>query len=179
MSDDELELKRSVEKLKKTCRAIKMICLVCLICFAIGWALFICLLSIGFLSSEPRLAQLDEISYLLLTGLLSISLLIIALRIFTDIVAGESPFTLKQVKRLRWAGGLLLIYTALDTLLSVSFTYSLFGVDGHFGIAVGDNAFSPYIQVNIAALIIALACFGLAVIFKYGVLLQQFNDDTL
>ena len=179
MDSDELDIKESIKKLKKVCKVIRMVCLVCLILFALGWLLFTCMMIIGFVSNKPDSAGLDEIAYLTLFGILAIFMFIIALRMFSDILAGESPFSMKQVKRLRLTGTLFLIYTALEALLSVSFAYDLFGGAGNLGIVTGENAVSPFIQVNVFTLIVAIVCFGFAVIFKYGVLLQQISDDTL
>jgi len=179
MNSDELVLRESIERVKKICKAIRVVCIVCLICFTIGWIIFTWLLVFKYLAGGSEQVELSEIAYLVLFGLLTISLLIVALRIFSDIVAGESPFILKQVKRFNWVGILFLFYTALEALLSVSFSYSLFGEGDFYGIVGGSNVATSFIKVNALTFIAAIVCFGLAVIFKYGVLLQQISDDTL
>lgn len=181
-SKEAQELERSIARMRKICKVIRVLCLVCLISFSLVWIVFVCLLMHNAVTNQTTSIGLIDIATLLVFGTFVCLLLVIAFRAFSDIVSGESPFTFKQVKRLRLLGAILLAYTAAEILLSaVPIAFSsgveVFGLP--FVIAGAGSTDSPTIDVNALALIMSAMCFGFSVIFKYGVLLQQQSDDTL
>ena len=178
-ANEEREIREAFNRMKRVCKVIRIVVLVCLVAFTLGWIIFACLMIAGHIRDGSDTIGLDAIAYFILFGLLIVFLLIITLRIFSDICANESPFSFKQVKRLRFMGSAFLISTAIEALLSLSFSFDMPKVSSFIGL-VGNSTSDPsYIHVNVLTLIIALACFGLAIIFKYGILLQQLSDDTL
>ena len=180
MSGEETrEIRVAFSKMKKVCKIIKAICFVCLVGFVLIWLLLIGLAINEMVSSDQPQTGLKEIAYLILTGLLTISLLIIAIRVFSDIVIGESPFSLKQVKRLRIAGALFLFYAISEALVSFGFSFGTVAMEHNLIVDVNSGDDTSIINVNLSAILISLACFGLAIIFKYGVLLQRLNDETM
>ena len=177
--EEEQETRVAIIKMKRVCSIIRATCLICIIVFVLVW-----FLSIGFsiyevMNSEQPQIGFKEVTYLVLTGLLTISLLIVALKVFSSIVDGEMPFSKKQVKRLWITGALFLVYAVSDTLVSVAFSIGTVAQEYYLIIDASNSAESSIIDVNLPAILMALVCFGLAVIFKYGVLLQEFNDDAL
>lgn len=92
---------------------------------------------------------------------------------------GETPFTLKQVKRLRILGTSFLVFELVETLMSTFFFFHTEFAGQDFGVIMGNAVSGSFIQVNPAAILAAFACFGLAIMFKYGILLQELSDDTL
>ena len=180
MSGEEThKLKESLGKAKKACKVIKILCLVCLVCSVLVWLLYSIMLIISSLQNESGNIGWGEVAYFVSFGLLISSLLFIALRVFSDIVAGESPFTLKQVKRLRLAGTLLLLFVILDAFFSLDFSFGTEALGYNFGIIGNRGSESPSIKVNVFAIITACMCYGLSIVFKYGVLLQELSDETL
>jgi len=180
MSDDDLEILRvSIARMKSLCGVIRVVCLVCLIIFAAFWILFSCLEINQFLEESSSGVSVGDLMYLLLFGILVITLFVVTLKIFSDIKAGETPFSLKQVKRLRIVGTAFLAFALLDLLISSVYFFGPEIIGQYSGVILNSGIDSSFIHVNLAAVIAALACYGLSVIFKYGILLQELSDDTL
>ncbi len=104
------------------------------------------------------------------------AMLIVFIKILSDVSKGESPFTMMQVKRLRMIAGLLLLYGFLDFAVSLNTAAAqLSGLDAGY-ISVSGNAI---VFLNFSPLIAAAVVFAFSFVFKYGVLLQELSDDTL
>lgn len=104
------------------------------------------------------------------------AMLIVFIKILSDVSKGESPFTMMQVKRLRTIAGLLLLYGVLDFAVSLNTAaVQLSGLDAGY-ISVSGNAI---VFLNLSPLIAAAVVFAFSFVFKYGVLLQELSDDTL
>ena len=96
--------------------------------------------------------------------------------IFRDISNGESPFTDKQVKRIKMVSFLLFAYAVLDSLLPK-------------GVIVGGGPESTepsvirvdsgYYGINIGTFVSAVVFYFLSLVIKYGVQLQEFSDDVV
>ncbi len=96
--------------------------------------------------------------------------------IFRDIALGNTPFSLKQAKRIRAIAWLLLAYTAIDAILPTGVFVGQASSDA--SVSAGHlAASSPTIQVG--SLIVAIVFFFLSSVFKYGVKLQELSDDTV
>ena len=180
MSDDDIkELSNSITKLKLMCKVIQMVCLVCLIGFVTLWLLISGLQVFEIINGVQNGINIGDVLYQILVGIMVCILLIVTLRVFSDIVAGETPFTMKQVRRLRIAGTVLIAFSLIDTLISASF-YFITDIAGQYsGVIASSGIDSSFIHIDLTSIIAALACYGLALIFKYGILLQELSDDTL
>lgn len=96
--------------------------------------------------------------------------------VFSDVSKGATPFTLKQVKRLRLIAILLVVYALLDFV--ITYNSVLFQMDTLNSGYVSTSG-SAIVTVNFAPLIAAAVVFAFSFVFKYGVLLQEFSDDTV
>lgn len=88
--------------------------------FSVAWA---ALVGVMVFSSKTQVSssELREVVYVICCGLMVILLLFAAARSFSDIVNGESPFTMKQVNRFRFAALLLVLLAIVDAILSTNF----------------------------------------------------------
>jgi len=178
-SKEEMELQGSIKKMKKVCKVIQVGCFIALLAFILVWLLIAYFLVADIIKG---IVGLGEAVHLILFGAFVCSFLIIALRAFSDIVKGESPFSQKQVKRLRVLGTILLICTILETAVPFLPIASVYGgevLGKSVGVVTTSNADPPIVKLNAPMLIMSAMCYGFAIIFKYGVLLQQLSDDTV
>lgn len=97
--------------------------------------------------------------------------------IFRDITEEETPFTMKQVKRLRW----IALFIFLDVVINAVFSTGLFGIIGSpFGTAgVVGGAYTNHVSIDIFQAFFAVVIFCLSFAFEYGYLLQEDCNDTL
>ncbi len=171
------ELESSMSKVRRSCKYLKYICMVCLIVFSVAWA---ALVGVMVFSSKTQVSssELREVVYVICCGLMVILLLFAAARSFSDIVNGESPFTMKQVNRFRFAALLLVLLAIVDAILSTNFLYG-FDVAG-FNVAAygGHEMGQAKVNVNMMLLFFSAMLFGVSVLFRYGVLLQRLTDET-
>lgn len=115
----------------------------------------------------------------ILFGLLIAGLLRIAFLVFNDVAKGESPFSMRQVKRIRLAAFLFLAYVILEMLFPSG--QSSLVQQGNFMVNywVADKSDHVSIQINFGMLGAAIIFYCLSLVFEYGTLLQQLSDETL
>lgn len=111
-------------------------------------------------------------------GAIVVVLYLIMIRIFEDTVHGESPFIMKQAERLRVAALALVVYAVLGIVLG--YCSALLQMNGFSSgyISSGGSA-NVIMTIDFAPFIAAAAVFAFSYVFKYGVLLQEFSDETL
>jgi hypothetical protein len=181
-SEETLEQQASTARMKKICRVIRVITWIGLAAFILVWLILACLLVLDLIEHGMTGVVLAKIAYLILFGAFVCAVLAIALRAFSDIVAGESPFSLKQVRRLHLLGTIFFLLALCEAVLSalpivVPFQVELLGQS--LGLSIMSGTGSPFVQVNILALMMTAMCHAFSTIFKHGVSLQQLSDDTL
>jgi hypothetical protein len=178
MHEDYIKLSTEVNKMKKVCGLLSRVTLVGLVLFSLFFAIVLTLQVYGLTEDNVDSMGLLTVVYSFLLYSLMGCLFFIAWRMFSDVAKGESPFSMTQVKRFTLVGIILLAFTLLDALLPLMVNF----VAEAFGYIVGLTESSTnglIIKVNILALVAALSCFGLAYVFKYGILLQELSDETL
>lgn len=95
-----------------------------------------------------------------------------------DVSKGETPFSLKQVKRIRWIALLILA----DVILSALFSPGVIGMISAGTLDMGYMATSQtsnFVSINVSELFFAGVLLCLSLVFQYGMLLQKFSDETL
>ena len=97
--------------------------------------------------------------------------------VFRDISLGESPFTLKQARRIRAIAWLLLLCALTEALLPTGGIVAYQVAGGVFGTEYHTSPIST--SLRIGPIIVALVFFVLSSVFKYGVTLQELSDDTV
>ncbi|MEG1907057.1 MAG: DUF2975 domain-containing protein [Gordonibacter sp.] len=98
-------------------------------------------------------------------GLVWVTIFIILIQIFSDVSKGKSPFMMPQVHRLRLVAAALLVYAILEFAITCVATFMQQG--------------APITTINLASFIAAAVVFAFSFVFQYGVLLQEFSDDTV
>lgn len=104
------------------------------------------------------------------------SVLLLSSGMFSDIAKGMSPFSDKQVRRLRVISALFLIAFFADALIPLGSAAIGSGASLETR-AVADEYLS--FKVNPLILSCSIFFFALSFVFKYGSLLQSLSDDTV
>lgn len=172
------ELEASLLGARRVCKHLKNISLVCSAIFLVAWLLLLVLMITDAATRGFDARKLKGMLYVASYGTVTLLLLFVAFRSFSDVVSGESPFTMKQVSRFRYAALLLVMLVIVDTILSTGFTYA-FNMAGVDYSALGNYGMDQkHIRINAEPLFFAVILYGISVLFRYGVLLQRLTDET-
>lgn len=97
--------------------------------------------------------------------------------IFKDIANSETPFTMKQVKRLR----LIALFTLIDVIINFIFSTGLLGITSNIvgTLGVVSSEYTNHATINLFEAFGALVVFCLSFAFEYGFLLQEDCNDTV
>lgn len=161
-------------KTRKICRFISyaMVAVFGVLCiwWLVSIGVMICsLLNPGF--SDNPVNGLTLVNYVL-CGIAMAAICVTLIRVFSDTSKGQSPFTMLHVRRLRLVAIALLAYAVLEFGMTCSATFMK---QGWMDASVGGA--SP--TLNLFPLVAAAVVFAFSFVFKYGVLLQKFSDETL
>lgn len=102
-----------------------------------------------------------------LGGIAMVIVFAMLIRIFSDASEGRSPFTMAQVKRLQVVAAALAGYAIVEFMITLSSP------------VVAGKAEVSMPTLNLFPIVAAAVVFAFSFVFKYGVLLQEFSDDTL
>lgn len=184
MTIDELsDTERALNRLKKTARLLGLGFRIVLAAYCVIWiALSILFFLVAFFpdvvpGSGP--GGLQPFILCVLFGLLIAGLLRIAVLIFDDVAKGESPFSMRQVKRIRLAALLFLVYVVLEMVFPSGQSSLVQQGDFQVNYWVADRSENASIQINFGMLGAAIIFYCLSLVFEYGTLLQQLSDETL
>lgn len=172
------EVDASIRRIKKVSKYLsftfKAIAVIVLIILAV------LIIMVGFVddSSGSPLANILSLLPLWLYGFATVFLFWIMQSFFRDISKGDTPFTRSQAKKLRWSAIILLVGALAELLFSSGAT----PVTQICGLAF--NYYDSALEVstpslNLTSIIGAAMLYTLSLVFKYGVLLQEFSDETL
>ncbi|WP_101723504.1 hypothetical protein [Eggerthella timonensis] len=172
------ELEASLSGARRVCKHLKNISLIFSAVYLVAWLLLLVLMTTDAATAGVDARKLKGISYVASYGVVTLLLLFVAYRSFSDVVNGESPFTMKQVSRFRYAALLLVALVIIDTILSTGFTYA-FNMAGVDYSALGNHGMEQrHLRINAEPLFFAVILYGISVLFRYGVLLQRLTDET-
>lgn len=170
----------ALAKTNKACRFIGVALKIVFAIFVVFWVgtALIMTLSLVFPGSFGLMENVALHNIVLYVGQgIVIAVMFVAfMSIFSDVSKGETPFTMMQVRRLRLVAGMLVLYGFLDFAVAASAAVmQINGLDSGF-VATSGNIIIP---INLVPLIAAAVVFAFSFVFKYGVLLQKFSDETL
>lgn len=117
----------------------------------------------------------DLLSLICVGALISLILKILS-DVFGDTARGQSPFTMVQVKRVRIVAIALFADAVVGIFASPGFISSLHIAGFDVDYTVSGQVVIP---VDLGEILAALCLIALSFVFKYGVLLQEFSDETL
>lgn len=176
-----IQTETSLAQVNKVCRGICTATKVIFVVFCIFW--IIATVSMAFsLVNEGLFGNSDNnifnIALHVARGAIVVVLYLIMIHILEDTVHGQSPFTMKQAKRLKMAAFALVVYAVLGIILG--YCSSLLQVNGFSsGYISTDGTTNAIMPIDFSSLIAAAAVFAFSYVFKYGVLLQELSDETL
>ena len=79
-----------------------------------------------------------------------------------------------QVKRLRIIAVMLILYAVFDIAMKYNAVFLQFN-----GMNSGYASMDSMLTIDFAPLVVAAVVYAFSFVFKYGVLLQEFSDETL
>lgn len=179
MIEEEKQARVSIGKIKKVCRVLDMLMKVIFVILTICWffSLGSMLLSIAnpnFFSTSS--ASLMDIVLCVFFGVTIAAMFFVFAGMFSDVAKEESPFTLTQVKRLRIIATLLAVYAIIDIAASYNSAFlQLSTINAGYVSTDG----SAIMKIDFAPFVASAVVFAFSFVFKYGVLLQEFSDETL
>lgn len=167
---------RRIQRISKFMNIILKVAVVlfCLVWIAILIALGLVALSLISSDSGLEVATLIPFGFY---GFATILLLIILQGVFNDIEHGSSPFTKKQVRRFRWAALVLFAGAVLEAVFSGGAHFLL--QSENMNVEYRDSSNSNILPINAGSILGAALLLTMSFIFEYGVILQEFTDDTL
>ncbi|WP_080798994.1 hypothetical protein [Arabiibacter massiliensis] len=176
--EESRELAASIAKLRRGCKLIKRFCIVCLIGFTASWAVLLALTLFDLVAVGVDGEKVRTVLYILCNGIIISFLLVISVQIFAGIVAGDSPFTMKQVRRFRVTALLLFALAFVEALLAANFS-QVVNVPNTYVVYDSVGGAEPVpIDINIMILFFAVMILGVSIVFQYGNLLQRLSDET-
>lgn len=178
--EDIVEAENSLTRVHKVCRLIGIVVKVIFAIFCVCWLSTIGMMIYSLILPGAESVS-DDVSVIRIVlyfahGFAIALIFVVFIGIFTDAVKGQSPFVMKQVKRLRLIAGLLIIYAIVDVFVS-----GQVGLIQHGGLDSGyvSTGGNEIIPINLAPIIGASVAFAFSFVFQYSVLLQELSDETL
>ena len=180
MLEDIEKTNKSLSKFSKVCKYMSIVLKFIFVVFCLCW-LFAAGLMLFSIFNPNEFSVVDDanITKLILNvfyGIIIAVMFIIFISMFSDAANGETPFTLGQVKRLRLISLMLVAYALLDFV--IAYNSALMQINTFNSGYVSTNG-SAVLPLDFAPMIAAAVVFAFSFVFKYGVLLQEFSDETL
>lgn len=173
--EEDIETRESLFKVNKVCQRISTLLKILFVIFCACWIFAAFFMALSFSSQEYDRIIVNVVLHLI-RGLVIAALFVVLIGMFSDAARGESPFKMDQVKRLRLISCFLVIYGILEMIFSVNAAVTYYeGINAGF-FSTDDSAI---ITVNFAPFIAAAVVFAFSFVFKYGVLLQEFSDESI
>lgn len=151
----------------------------------IGLVLYLCVVAAAFAVSILSAIKSSSASASMIAGGISRLLAVIAVAIlfvvlsqsFRDVAESRSPFTIKQARRILLMGVILLLNVVFEAISSVFVPISAELGDVSAGFV--STPMTLNLHIDVMSLLVAITCFCLSYLFRYGALLQWFTDETL
>lgn len=181
INEDVNETEVSLARLRKVAKVISVAFKIVFVVYCFVWLAIIVLF--GVLAFFPELLGISSSGVLpfvmcIVFGLLIGTLIRIATLVFVDVAKGESPFTKRQVKRIRWVAIIFLAYAVIEMVFPSGQASLVQEGSLHVGYSVASET-SDSIYINPGMLGAAIIFYCLSLVFEYGTLLQQLSDETL
>lgn len=176
------EIESALNRIKRISKIVQILLKVALICFTLFLAFLLAAIMFSLLlpASLPEdiTVNVSSLLFLVVFGAVTWLLIKIILDIFGDVVNGKSPFTMQQVKRFRLVAALFLVSAIIEAVTSIGVMPIISA--GSMGINyVTSPSLASSMTINAGNLFCAMIFWALSLVFKYGVPLQRFSDETL
>ena len=176
LDEDKIETQRTLEKTRKVCGSLSQAVKIVFVIFCLWWLVSSILLAVSIVDPS-LLVTIDNVDILglsvyIIDGIIIAIIFIVIIKMFSDPAKGESPFIMAQVGRLRLISLMLVLYAIMDSLVSYSASSLYFN---NSGLSMSD----PFLTINFAPIVAAAIVYVFSFVFKYGVLLQEFSDESV
>lgn len=157
----------NLSKLKSTTRAFTVIAGIILLAL-VSYGIF----SLFKVSLSSTASVLQLISNLLLL-LISVIIMVNVILLLHNISSGETPFTVKNVNKLKWISIFLIAFEPISMLMQFIINKTILLTSSDNVVTTTFTSFGGMIFVT------GLAALGLTMVFGYGIELQRQSDETL
>ncbi|MBC5584283.1 hypothetical protein H8S61_08745 [Eggerthella sp. NSJ-70] len=170
---DAEETGRLLVKTQKICRLIRFAMIVVFVFLCVWWFVSSCVMAYTLLNPELFDNPVTGLSLAIyaVSGVAMAIVCVTLIKIFQEASKGRSPFTMLQVGRLRLVAAALLGYALLEFVMTCTASLTQQGWMG--------SSLNGAPTLNLFPIVAAGVVFAFSFVFKYGVLLQEFSDDTL
>ena len=173
---DESSLLTALQKARGICKTIRNVLVAIMVVVAVGWLALVGAVIVGISSGQP--AGIALVVYLLFYGVAVLLVASALIRMFSDVVKGDAPFTEKQASRLRLIAVIALLAVVAELAFTASVSYNLIPEVG-YSIGINDAYPTDSINLNVGMLAFSAIMYSLSALFRYAALLQQLSDDTV
>lgn len=176
--NDAVFVKEEMSKMARASKKVRVAINV-LLCAYLIMVIAVCLMSMQTQGGASIVAPSGILGILsrVLAVVVVIILLVILSGAFKDVSELQSPFNVKQARRIRVMGIILVINVVVEAVSSI---YSPV-VSELADVAAGfvSSPVTTNLHIDVMSLVAAIVCFCLSYLFRYGVLLQWLQDETL
>ena len=172
-------LSASLTKAKKLCKTIEMLIAIGAIVFFAASIIVWVLLLVSSIQDEIIGSTAVSLASFFLMGVFEAIGVMLAYRIFADLVQNEAIFTANQIKRLKGIALVFVVLFAIELVFPTS-DMLLAGADaGYVGLASDNGVTLDMPTLNLGSLLFAAVFYCASAIFEYASLLQQASDETI
>ena len=173
------EAQSALKRIQRISKYMAVILKAAVILFCLVWVAIIIALGLMALSFIPSNSAVEASTVIPFGfyGFATILLLIILQGVFSDIAKGSSPFTKKQVRRFRWAALVLFLGAVLEALFSSGAQFLI--QSENMNVEYRDSSNGNILSINAGSILGSALLLTMSFVFEYGVILQEFTDDTL
>lgn len=176
MIKEKSETEYSLEKAKSACKLICLVMKAVFVFLCIWWLVSVVVIGSSLLNPELLNNATSVNVFTLVIYATSVVVMVMIcltlIKVFSDTSKGESPFTMLQVRRLRLVSVALLAYAILEFAMSCN---AVWMQEGWMNVSANGEVAT----MNLFPLVAAAVVFAFSFVFKYGVLLQEFSDETI
>ena len=179
--EKDIETENSLIRVNRVCKWISGLMKIIFILLCIWWAVSIAVMIFTMASADSfnsaNFVSVSGVILYVLHALIIAAICVTLIRIFSDAAKGLSPFTMSQVGRLRIISGMLLLYAVLEFVITLNSSVLRLGWLSAQAGAMAEGI--AILAIDVAPIIAAAVVFAFSFVFKYGVLLQEFSDESV
>lgn len=185
IGEETRDIEKTLLRVKRMCKAIKILCIATMGIFSVLWITVLGIAAFAAFQEGFDISALGSLIHMVVFGLIVIALFGLSIRIFSDVIQGNSLFDSKQITRIRIAAILFLAITVTDAVASFEYSFDTEVAGLSLGVTHNQEYTPPQentafmLNINGGPLILSIVLYCLSVAFEYGALLQRYNDETL
>lgn len=171
--DDEIGLSR--KRIVNVFLWVRRAVVLCLGAMLVAWMVSLIAFGLEFVKAPSDF--LPIMSYVILHGAILIALAIVTIAAISHAIKEQTSFSRYRVKMMALALVLLVSLFLVECLMPIEGSYELLG--GAICVDINDPAKNPLINVNPGVILFLLVIISVIIDYRYGMLLQQLEDETV